>query len=71
VPTNTLKTADDNGSLNAHVEIVHKKTAMIERQPMMDELNLGGDNKPNTQRESVDKEKDKKDKGMRTLAVSV
>lgn len=71
VPTNTLKTADDNGSLNAHVEIVHKKTAMTERQPMMDELNLGGDNKPNTQRESVDKEKDKKDKGMRTLAVSV
>jgi len=53
------------------VEIVHKKTAMTERQPMMDELNLGGDNKPNTQRESVDKEKDKKDKGMRTLAVSV
>lgn len=72
MPTNTLKTADDNGSLNAHVDIIKKKTSMTERQPMVDELNLGGgDNKPNTQRDSSDKDKDKKDKGMRTLAVSV
>lgn len=67
VPTNTLKTADENGSLNANVDL--NKKAMTERQPVLDELNLGQEHKPNTLRES--KEQEKKEKGMRTLAVSV
>lgn len=70
MPTNTLKTADENGSLNVNVDV--NKKAMTERQPGMDELNLGHESgKPNTLRESKDQEKEKKDKGMRTLAVSV
>jgi hypothetical protein len=53
------------------MEINNKQKAMTERQPnVMDELNLNNPNQPNTLRES-DKDKDKKDKGMRTLAVSV
>jgi len=70
VPVNTLK--DENASLNtANMEINNKQKAMTERQPnVMDELNLNNPNQPNTLRES-DKDKDKKDKGMRTLAVSV
>jgi polo-like kinase 1 len=70
VPVNTLK--DENQSLNtANMEINSKTKAMTERQPnVMDELNLNNPNQPNTLRES-DKDKDKKDKGMRTLAVSV
>jgi len=54
------------------MDINNKQKAMTERQPnALDELNLGNSNQPNTLRESTDKDKDKKDKGMRTLAVSV
>lgn len=74
MPSNTLKTGDaDNASLNtANDAINNKQRAMTERQPnVMDELNLGTGNQPNTLRESNNADKDKKDKGMRTLAVSV
>jgi polo-like kinase 1 len=74
VPSNTMKTADaENASLNtANTDINNKPRAMTERQNIvMDELNLGSANQPNTLRESNNADKDKKDKGMRTLAVSV
>jgi hypothetical protein len=71
--SNTFKTGDgENASLNSANDAINKKRAMTERQPnVMDELNLGSANQPNTLRESVNADKDKKDKGMRTLAVSV
>jgi len=72
--SNTFKSGDaENASLNtANDAINNKQRAMTERQPnVMDELNLGSANQPNTLRESVNADKDKKDKGMRTLAVSV
>lgn len=69
-----MKTAEaENASLNtANTDINNKPRAMTERQNIvMDELNLGSANQPNTLRESNNADKDKKDKGMRTLAVSV
>ena len=52
------------------MDIHNKANAVTERQPNpVEDIDLGGSKQPNTLRESADK--DKKDKGMRTLAVSV